>query len=178
MGEKVITFEKNDITVKNFSELGFNDNKYPIAYGEKNIYFMLHQNYILQNYAYIIERNEQCDYYLMKCEFELVFNDKQFCPYVTSELYSNKTMWYWYKFLEKLISDFKVKRYNFNHKAEMNTITIANKLDKSYDFYFKHIICALEWTLNAPINKNKNLIKKFNRNWNHPLNRKIESYRV
>ena len=43
VGEKVITFETNDITGKYNSEYGFNDVKYPYAYGEENIYFMLHQ---------------------------------------------------------------------------------------------------------------------------------------
>ena len=43
----------------------------------------------------------------MKNEFLLVFNDNQYCAYVTSELYSNKTMCSWYKFLENVISDFK-----------------------------------------------------------------------
>ena len=28
------------------SELGFNDVKFPYAYGENNIYFMLHRKYI------------------------------------------------------------------------------------------------------------------------------------
>ena len=70
----------------------------------------------------------------MKCEFTLVFNDNQYCPYVTSELYSNKTMCYWYKLLEKVIKDFKAKRYKFNHITEMNNITNVNKLDMSYDF--------------------------------------------
>ena len=37
---------------------------------------------------------------------------------------------------------------------------------------------AVERKLNAIINKNKNLINKFKRNWRHPLNRKFESYRV
>ena len=60
----------------------------------------------------------------------------------------------------------------------MNIIAIASKLDMSYDFYIKHKMCALEWKLNAMINKNKYLIKKLNRNCRHSLNRKFESYRV
>ena len=59
----------------------------------------------------------------------------------------------------------------------MNIITIANKMDMSYHFYIKHKMCALEWILNAMINKNKSLINKFSRNWRHPINRKFESYR-
>ena len=48
----------------------------------------------------------------------------------------------------------------------------------SYDFCIKLNMCALEWKLNAMINKNKSLINKFPHNWRHPLNSKIESYRV
>ena len=51
VGEKVISFETNHKIVKYSSELGFNDIKFPFAYGEENIYFMLHQKYIpLQEY--------------------------------------------------------------------------------------------------------------------------------
>ena len=39
-------------------------------------------------------------------------------------------------------------------------------------------MCAVEWKLNAMVNKNKNLISKFNRGWRHHSNRKTESYRV
>ena len=66
--------------------------------------------------------------------FNLVFDDNQYCPYVTSELHSNKTMCSWYKFLKNVISDFKDEGYFFNHIAEMNTITKADNLDLSYDF--------------------------------------------
>ena len=47
-------------------------------------------------------------------------------------------MCYRYKLLENVINDFKNKGYNFNHIAEMNFITIANKGDMSYDFFIKH----------------------------------------
>ena len=82
------------------------------------------------------------------------------------------------KFSEKIVSDFKDKGYTFNHIAEMHIITKANKLHMTYDFYIKHNICALEWKLNAMINKYKSLINKRPVNWTHPLNRKFESYRV
>ena len=60
----------------------------------------------------------------------------------------------------------------------MHIITIANKLDMSYDFYIRHSMHAVEGKINALNNKKKNLINKFNRNWKHPVNRKFESYRV
>ena len=45
----------------------------------------------------------------------------------------------------------------------MDIITIANELDMTYDFYIKHNMHAVEWNLNAMINKNKTLINKFPR---------------
>ena len=46
MGEKVINFETNDIKVNYSLDLGFNHIKFPYAYGEENIYFMLDQKYL------------------------------------------------------------------------------------------------------------------------------------
>ena len=123
--------------------------------------------------AYIIDHNEKCDFYLIKCEFKLVFNDNQCCPHVMSELYCNRTMCCWYKVLEKLFSDFKDKGYNFNDIAETKIITKANKLDMSYDFYVKHNMLAVGWKLFSIFNKDKNSINKFNcKNWLHPIFRK------
>ena len=83
----------------------------------------------------------------------------------------------WQYFLENVFDDFKNKGYTFNI-AETNFIAIANKMDMSNGFYIKHQMCALQWKLNAMINKNKNLIKKLNRNWRHPSNGKFEIYVV
>ena len=74
-------------------------------------------------YAYIIEHKQEHDYYLMRCEFKLFFNDNQHCPHLTSELYINKTLCYWYKILENVIRDIKDKGYNFIHIAEINFTT-------------------------------------------------------
>ena len=65
----------------------------------------------------------------------------------------------------KAFNDFKNKGNIFNHTAEMNIITIADKLDMSDDFYTKHNMPAVEGKLNAMIKKNKSLINKLNRNW-------------
>ena len=81
-------------------------------------------------------------------------------------------------FLEKVIDDFEIKGYNFNHIEGLNNITIDKKMDISYDYYFKHNMHAVERKLNAMINKNNFFINNFHRNWRHPLNRKFESYRV
>ena len=127
---------------------------------------------------YIIEDSKKFDYYLIKCEFKLVFNGYQYCPSVMSKLSDSKTMTPWKNFSEKVIDYFKDKGYTFNHIAEMHILTKTNKMDMSYDFYIKHNMCAPEWKLNGMINKNKSLINKFDRNWRHLLNGKVESYRV
>ena len=41
-------------------------------------------------YAYIIEHKKKCDYYPVKCEFKLVFNDNEYCPYIKSKLSAKK----------------------------------------------------------------------------------------
>ena len=106
----------------------------------------------------------------MKWEFILVFNNSQYCPYVTSKFSDKKTMIPWKNFLKKVIEYFKDKGYLFNHLAEMHIMTEAHKMDMSYNFHNKHNMQAVEWKLNAMINKNKNLFNKLDRNWRHPLN--------
>ena len=46
VGEKVFTFETNDIIVKDSLDLGFDDIRFSYAYSEENIYFMLQQKNI------------------------------------------------------------------------------------------------------------------------------------
>ena len=46
VGVKLLSFETNDEIAKYSSTHGFNDVKFPIAYSEENIYFMLHQKYV------------------------------------------------------------------------------------------------------------------------------------
>ena len=49
--EKVIRFETDDTMLNYFSELCLNDVKFPYAYGENNIYFMLHRKHVpIQEY--------------------------------------------------------------------------------------------------------------------------------
>ena len=66
VGEKLDAFETNDEIVNYSSDLGFNDIKYPFAYSEENIYFMLHQKCIpLQEYKTSAEKND-CHYLYRK----------------------------------------------------------------------------------------------------------------
>ena len=55
----LFTFETSEDSVENSSEHGYNDIKHPYAYGEENIYFMLHQKYFpLQEYENSTVKNE------------------------------------------------------------------------------------------------------------------------
>ena len=59
VGEKLFSFETNDEIVKYSSKHGFNDVKFPFAYGKENIYFMLHQKHIpLQEHENSTVKNE------------------------------------------------------------------------------------------------------------------------
>ena len=129
-------------------------------------------------YAYIIQNNKQYDYYINKCHLKLVFNVIQYSTCVKSNFFDNKTMVSCQNFLEKLIDDFKNERYNFNLFDEVTIITIANKMDMSYDFYIKLNMHAIERKLTTMNNKNKKLTTSFNRNWRHPWERKFKKYRV
>ena len=65
----------------------------------------------------------------------------------------------WNICLDKVIDDIKNKGYFFKHIEEMNIMTLAKKLDMSYDFYTKHNMHGVEWKINGMFNKNKKLIK-------------------
>ena len=91
----------------------------------------------------------------MKCGFKLVFNFYEYCPFIKSKVSDIKSKHSWEKFIKNVTKDFKSKAYNFNHKAETNLATIANKMDTSYDFFIKHIKLAIEWKLIPMINKNE-----------------------
>ena len=124
-------------------------------------------------YPYIIEHNKKYDYNQFKCHFKLAFSDNQRSEYVKPPLFDSKTITSLRNFLENVIRYFKDKGYDFNPIAETNTITIANKMFMSYDFYIKHNMHAVEWKLNAIVTKSKNLINELDRSKRHPLIRKF-----
>ena len=69
VGEKLFSFETIDEIVEYSSEHGYNDIKYPYAYGEENFYFMLHQKYfplqeyenstVKSEYQYLYKKDEE-----------------------------------------------------------------------------------------------------------------------
>ena len=76
-------------------------------------------------------------------------------------------------FLVNVTEDFNDQGYNLNHIAEMTIITIDKKMDVLYEFYTRHKKHAVEWKLNAKINKNENLISELDRSKRHHLFRKF-----
>ena len=95
-----------------------------------------------------------------------------------TSMIDNRTFISWSNYLRELIDSLKTEGYVFNHNAEMDITTLAHKRDMTYDFFLKDNMSAFEWKLNAMINKDKNLINKFPRNWRHPINSKFVCYRV
>ena len=128
-------------------------------------------------YLYIKDHDKKFNHYLIKGEFKLVFNNNQDCKYIMTSLIDNKTFFSWSIYRREAIHYSKKEGYHFYHIAEMNIITLAHKRDMTYDFYLKHNMPAFEWKLNAMINKDKTLIKKFPQNWRHPINTKFDCYR-
>ena len=115
--------------------------------------------------------NKKYTQYLLKGQFKLVFNNKD-CKYLMTDMINITTNISWSNYLRKAIEG-----CDFSHIGEMDIITLAHKRDMTYDLYLKHNKPALDWKLNALINKDKNLIKKFPQNWRHPINNKFNRYR-
>ena len=89
----------------------------------------------------------------------------------TSPYNSRITMFSGY-LLNDAINDINNQGHTFDRIDEFNIITIADKMDMTYDFYIKHIMCAFELKLNMIHAKNPHLINSLNRSHNHPLIRK------
>ena len=77
--------------------------------------------------------------------------------------------------LNGAINDINNQGYFSDRIDEFIIITIADQMDMTYDFYIKHNMCALEWKLNAIINKNKNLFNKLDSSKHHLLIRKLSN---
>ena len=122
-------------------------------------------------YLYVKDYNKKYIHYFLKGEFKLVFNDQD-CKYLMTIMIDNTTNLSWSNYIRDMIEG-----YDFSHIAEMNIITLAHKRDMTYDHYLKHNMPAFEWKSNSIINKDKNLINKFPKNWRHPINTRFGCYR-
>ena len=122
-------------------------------------------------YLYTKDYNKKFTQYLLKGQFKLVFSNQD-CKYLMTDMIDNTTNISWSNHIREVIEG-----YDFSHIAEMNIITLAHKRDMTYEFYLNHNKPALEWKKNQLINKDKNLINKFQYDWRHPLNTKFGCYR-
>ena len=66
-------------------------------------------------------------------------------------------MFFWQNFFDKVTDSFKTKRYIHNHIEEMNIITVANKIDTSYDFHIKQNMHDREWKLFSMVKKKQKI---------------------
>ena len=123
------------------------------------------------------DHNKKFHQYLLKGQFKLIFNNNQDCKYLITGMINNTTNISWSNYLREEIDSLKKERYHFDHIAEMDIITLANKRNLTYDFYLKHKMPAFASKLNAVINKDKSLINNFPRIWRRPINKKFNCYR-
>ena len=122
-------------------------------------------------YLYVKDYNKKYNQYFLKGQFKLVFNNKD-CKYLMTDMIIITSNVSWPNYIRETIEE-----CDFSHIAEMDIITLAHKRDMTYVFYLKHNMSAFEWKLNSKINKDKNLINKFPKNWRHPVNTKFNCYR-
>ena len=122
-------------------------------------------------YLYVKDYNKKYTQYFLKGQFKLVFNNQD-CKYLMTDMIINTTYVSWSNYIREVIEG-----CHFSHIAEMDIITLAHRRDMTYDFFLKHNMSAFEWKLNSMINKDKNLINKFPKNWRHPFNSKFNCYR-
>ena len=125
---------------------------------------------------YLYIKDKKFNHYLLKGQFKLVLNNNQDCKYIVGDLIDNRTNISWSNRLRDIINILKEERYHFNYRAEMNIISLVHKRDMTFDFYLKHNMSAVEWKLNAMINKDKSLINKFPQDWRHPINTRFYCY--
>ena len=129
-------------------------------------------------YLYMIDHKKKFYHYLLKGQCKLVFNNNQDCKYILTNMIDNTTNISWSNYLRDVIDKLKEEGYDFNYIAEMDVITVAHKRYMTCDFNLKHNMSAFEWKLNAMINKDKSLIKKFPQNWRHPINTRFDCHRL
>ena len=94
-----------------------------------------------------------------------------------TDMIKNTTKISWSNYLRDIFNNLKEEGYDFSHIAEIDILTLAHKRDMAYDFYLKQNMPAVEFKLNAMINKEKKLINKVPQNWRHPINTKFNCYR-
>ena len=118
------------------------------------------------------EYDKKYDFYLSKYNFKLVFNNPQYVVNIETSPCNSRKIISAGDLLDEVNNDINNQGYTFDCIDEFNFITIADKMDMTYNFYFKHNMSAFELKLNLIVAKNPYLINSLNGSPNHPLIRK------
>ena len=100
----------------------------------------------------IKKKNGYCE---VNCQYNLVFDDGQHAEYIIDRLFDRRTSIWWKEFLNGIISSFSNIGHEFDYIGEMNINTIVDNRDRTYDFYIKHNMHAVEWAIKIRLIKNK-----------------------
>ena len=74
----------------------------------------------------------------------------------------------WKSSSNTIISDFSNSGHEFDYIDEINIVTIVDKRDRTYDFYNKHNMHAVERKLNRMLKEKPILTINFKIGWRHP----------
>ena len=96
---------------------------------------------------FINNHNKKYYFYNVKCNFNFIF-DNIFLPCIESDLYTNKTICYWKKYLIHAIQDFINQGYKFSLNSNMNIITINIKMNMTYEYYINQPMSMCERKIN------------------------------
>ena len=120
----------------------------------------------------INEYDKKYDFYLIKKNFKLVFNNPQYVEKIETSLHNGRIIMSSGYLLDEAIIDIIDQGYSFDHIDEFTITTIADKTDMTFDFYIKHKMCAFELKLDLILVKNPYLINSLKRSHDHPIIRK------
>ena len=107
---------------------------------------------------YIANNSKKYRLFLIKCDFELVFND-DFSFHIGTDFYQNRHPFNLKRYLLYDIEVFINKGYIFSNIDEMNRLIANDRMFMTHDFYLLHPKSMLEWKLNVILARNPNLFK-------------------
>ena len=127
--------------------------------------------------AYIWLNTIENDYCKVKCQKTLIFDSGQHTENITARIFDNRTRIWWKELLNHKIGGFSNIGHKLDYVGEMIITTEKNfKRDRTYEFYIKQNMHAVERAIFKKLSKNNILIKGFNINLRHPLNRKCRNF--
>ena len=120
---------------------------------------------------YIVNHSKKYRVFLIKCDFNLIFNNDYLKPiHIEIEFYHNTSPINFKMYLLYQIDKFE--EHEFSYIDEMNLRTVNDEMYMTYEHYLKYPMPSIELNLNIIFSKNPHLIKSPNRSHIHPLIRK------